>query len=90
LFKTGNLVGWNGEGADRYSNLLGKNIYGGYSELAGSLLVSVRIAASSASRHAAVLLSVHYKPSQMYYSLNNVIKLFPINQTTSPKNCTII
>jgi hypothetical protein len=43
LFKTGNLVGWNGEGADWYSNLQGKKIYGSYSELAGLLLVSVRI-----------------------------------------------
>jgi hypothetical protein len=43
LFKTGNLVGWNGEGTDCYSNLQEKEIYGRYSELAGSLLVSVRI-----------------------------------------------
>jgi hypothetical protein len=35
-------------------------------------------AASSASRHAAVLFTVHYGPSQMYYSLNTV---FPINRT---------
>jgi hypothetical protein len=38
LFKTGNLVGWNGEGAD-----WGKKIYGRYSEPAGSLFVRVRI-----------------------------------------------
>jgi hypothetical protein len=43
LFKTGNLVGWNGEGTDWYSSLKGKTIYGGYSELAGSLFVSVKI-----------------------------------------------
>ena len=42
-------------------------------------------AASSACRHAAVLRSVHYGPSQIHYSLNTVIKLFPINQTTSLK-----
>jgi hypothetical protein len=35
-------------------------------------------AASSASRHAAVLFSVHYGPSQIHYSLNIVIKIFPI------------
>jgi hypothetical protein len=43
LFKTGNLVGWNGEGTDWCSSLQGKEIYGRYSELAGSLLVSVKI-----------------------------------------------
>jgi hypothetical protein len=31
------------------------------------------------------LFSVHYGPSQIHYSLNNVIKLFPINQTSSKK-----
>ena len=47
--------------------------------------VQFRIAAaSSASRHGAVLHSVHYGPSQIHYSLNTVIKLFPINHT-SPK-----
>jgi len=40
-------------------------------------------AASSASRHAAILHMVHYGPSQVHYSLNTVIKLFPINHTTS-------
>jgi hypothetical protein len=43
LFKTGNLVGWNGEGSDWCSSLQGKKIDGGYSELAGTLFVSVRI-----------------------------------------------
>jgi hypothetical protein len=42
-------------------------------------------AAPTAPWHAAVLLSVHYGPSQIHYSLNNVIKLFPINQTSSKK-----
>jgi hypothetical protein len=37
-------------------------------------------AASSASRHAAVLFSVHYGPSQIYYLLKTV---FPINRTQS-------
>jgi len=41
-------------------------------------------AASPASRHAAVLVSVHYGPSQIH-SLNTVIKIFPINQTSSSK-----
>jgi len=40
-------------------------------------------AASSASRHTAVLFSVHYWPSQIHYSLNTV---FPINRTSSRKN----
>jgi hypothetical protein len=39
-------------------------------------------AASSASRHTALLVSVHYGPSQIHYSSNIVIKIFPINQTT--------
>jgi hypothetical protein len=42
LFKTGSLVGWNREGTDCYSSLQGKTIYGRYSELAGSLFVSVK------------------------------------------------
>jgi hypothetical protein len=37
FFKTGNLVGWNGEGTDWYSNLQGKKIYGRFA------VVSVRI-----------------------------------------------
>jgi hypothetical protein len=43
LFKTGNIVGWDEEGTDWYSSSQGKKIYGSYSELAGSLLVSVKI-----------------------------------------------
>jgi hypothetical protein len=43
LFKTGNIVGRDEEGTEWYSNVQGKKIYGSYSELAGSLLVSVRI-----------------------------------------------
>jgi len=42
-------------------------------------------AASSASRHAAVLISVHYGPTQIHYSLNTAIKIFPINRTSSRK-----
>jgi hypothetical protein len=37
LFKTGNLFGWNGEGANWYNSSQGKKIYGSYSALAGSL-----------------------------------------------------
>jgi hypothetical protein len=40
-------------------------------------------AASSASRHAAGLVLVHYGPSQIHYSLKIVIRIFPINQTTA-------
>jgi hypothetical protein len=41
----------------------------------------IRIAAaSSASRHVAVLFSVYYGPSQIHYSLKPV---FPINRTTA-------
>jgi hypothetical protein len=43
LFKTVNIVGWDEEGTDRYSCLQGKKIYGSYTELAGSLLVIVKI-----------------------------------------------
>jgi hypothetical protein len=43
LFRTGNIGGWDEKGTDRYSCLQGKKIYGMYSELAGSLLVSVKI-----------------------------------------------
>jgi hypothetical protein len=42
-------------------------------------------AASSASRHAAVLVMVHYIPSQIHYSLNKVIKLLPLYQKISSK-----
>jgi hypothetical protein len=42
-------------------------------------------AASSASRHAAVLHSALYGHSQIHCSLNNVIKLFPINHTPAKK-----
>jgi hypothetical protein len=43
LFKTGNIVGWDEERTDWYISLQGKKIYGSYSKLAGSLLVSVKI-----------------------------------------------
>jgi hypothetical protein len=43
FFKTDNSFGWNGEGTDWYNSLHGKKIYGSYSELTVSLLVSVRI-----------------------------------------------
>ena len=42
-------------------------------------------AASPAFRHAAGLLSVHYGPSQINYSLKTVIIIFSINQTSSRK-----
>jgi len=42
-------------------------------------------AASSASRHTAVLVLVHYGPSQIHYSLNTVIKISQINRTTASR-----
>jgi hypothetical protein len=37
-------------------------------------------AAPSALSHASVLFSVLYGPSQIHYSLNIVIKIFPVRQ----------
>jgi hypothetical protein len=42
-------------------------------------------AASCAFWHAAVLITVRYGPSQIHYSLNTVIKIFPFNQTTASR-----
>jgi hypothetical protein len=42
-------------------------------------------AASCAFWQAEVLIMVHYGLSQIHYSLNTVIKIFPFNQTTKSR-----